>query len=95
MRRAGHAPQGLAGLFGGLDHAPVLPVHLVAAFGERNHQIGQLVDVPGLAFAGVERQSPDPHELVLEDDLVADLAQALVGHRLCFPVVWMIFQTKY
>src|SRR6478672_3987514 len=54
-------------------------MHLVVAFGERDHQIGKVVLVPGLAAARIEGEAPDAHVLVLEHDLVADRAERRCG----------------
>src|SRR6516162_10128743 len=74
VRDAGFTPE--RGPWGLLRRAAaaVGEVHLVVALGERDHQIGKLVLVPGLAATWIEGETPDAHILVLEHDLIADWA---------------------
>src|SRR5262249_59248396 len=68
----GLAPDHLARLFMGLAHATVVERHLVLAFRQRHDEIGQKVLVPRLSLPGIEADAPNPHEFILEQDLVAD-----------------------
>ena len=57
---------------------------LVLAAAERDDEIGMIVNVEIVGLAGLEPDLPDPDELVLEQDLLADFAKrdAAIGRGL-------------
>src|SRR5262249_15249335 len=71
---AGIAPDRLAGFVLGTNDLAVDRFDLDLAVGHRHDDVWQIVAMPAFARARIDRQLPDPHQVVLEQDAVPDIA---------------------
>src|SRR6516164_6564585 len=85
MGNAGFAPDRLPRLFLRLTHVAVIEGHLVPALRQRHDEVRQPMLVPWLTLAGLECDAPYAHQLVLEQDLVANRSQH--AHRCSLPAI--------